>query len=177
MVSAAKKSATTQAQPALVEDKKVKPSLAIGATEAAYELAVSRLIKFVTGLVAFIAVIIEHATPQRKAAVLDRVTQMIKPLVDAIDQAVAAGQNLADVVKAEQNASLDGVRPKFIRKVVEALSGLGLDVDTASSFIAKKQEGTPFDGDGNVHDEILLELGFTLPAAAVDNEQGPSGRD
>lgn len=176
MVSAAKKSATTQAQPALVEDKK-KPSLAIGATEAAYELAVSRLIKFVAGLVAFISVVIEHATPQRKAAVLARVKEMVNVLVNSLDPAIGAVQALADVVKAEENASLEGVRPKFIRKVVEALSGLGLDVDTASSFIAKKQDGTPFENDGDVHDEILLELGFTLPAAAVDNEQGPSGRD
>ena len=167
MVSASKKVSTTQ--PKLpVEDKKVKPSLAIGATEAAYELAMTRLIKFVTGLVAFISVVIEHATPQRKAAVLARVKEMVNVLVIGLDPAIGAVQTLADVVKAEENSNLEGVRPKFIRKVVEALTGLGLDIDTASEFIVRKQEGTPFEGDGDVHDAILLEMGFTLSHPVED---------
>lgn len=176
MVTASKKSATTQ--PALpIEDKKVKPSLAIGALEAAYKLALTRAGSFVGVLVAFITVIIEHATPQRKAAVLARIKEMVNVLANELDPAIGAVQVLADVVKAEENSNLEGVRPKFIRKVVEALTGLGLDIDTASEFIARKQEGTPFERDGDVHDAILLEMGFELPAATVDNEQGPSGRD
>ena len=84
------------------------------------------------------------------------------------DVYVGAIDTLADIVKAEENSNLEGVRPKFIRKVVEALTGLGLDIDTASEFIARKQEGTPFEGDGDVHDAILLEMGFELPAKAVE---------
>ncbi len=168
MVSAQKKASTTQ--PALVEDKKVKPSLAIGALEAAYELAITRVIKYVTQLIAFVSLVIEHATPARKIQVLARVKEMQQSFIDQLtsDAYVETIDALADQVKAEENATLEGVRPKFIRKVVEALTGLGLDVDTASEFIARKQVGTPFEGDGDVHDEILLELGFTLPAKAVE---------
>lgn len=168
MVTASKKSATTQ--PALpIEDKKVKPSLAIGALEAAYKLALTRAGSFVGVLVAFITVIIEHATPARKVQVLARVKEMQQAFIDLFtnDVYVGAIDTLADIVKAEENSNLEGVRPKFIRKVVEALTGLGLDIDTASEFITRKQEGTPFEGDGDVHDAILLEMGFTLPDAVA----------
>lgn len=169
MVSANKKASTTQ--PSLpVEQKKDKPSLAIGALEAAYELAVARVIKYVVQLIAFVTVVMEHATPARKEQVLARVKAMQAKFIELLteDTYVNVIDQLADVVKAEQNSSLEGVRPKFIRKVVEALSGLGLDVDTASEFIARKQVGTPFENDGDVHDQILLELGFT-PALPTED--------
>lgn len=168
MVSANKKASTTQ--PKLPIEKKSKPSLAIGQLEAAYELAMARVIKYTTQLIMLVTAVIEHATPTRKELVLARVKEMHNKLCELLsyDAYAEAINRLDDVVKAEQNSSLEGVRPKFIRKVVEALSGLGLDVDTASEFIARKQVGTPFEDDGDIHDQILLELGFTPALPAED---------
>lgn len=156
-------------QPELPVNKDKKPSLAIGTLESAYELAAMRIVKYVTLIVKYVAAVIEHGTPSRKEQVLERVTEMQHSLIAALTPGSVAFQLdlLREQVVAERNANLEGERPKFIRKVVEALTGLGLDVNTASEFIDRKRAGTAFEDDEGVHDQILLDLGLE-PATLID---------
>ncbi len=161
MVAADKRAQAVQ--PELPEQSKgPKPSLAIGSVEAAYKVVRKRMPAFVALMVNLIRATIDHATPQRRQAVALRVSEMRDSIGTHYQVLSSAVDVLNDHVKADANAALASERPKFVRRTAEALRGLGLDIDTASEFVSRKQTGTPFEDDGGVHDEILLALGFTL---------------
>lgn len=144
--------------------KEKKPSLQLGPTEAAFKLALDRAKKFVALLVHIIGVHLTHATANRRRLVYAQVTAWRDEVIHVLtaSEVAEAIEQLRLAVEADANAEVETTRPKVVKRVVDALSGLGLGIDQTLEFVGKKLAGTAFDGNREVEAEIMNELGFNI---------------